>query len=79
MPEMIPMYPVRRGAVLIDARLDEEGRPAVTFACDCSVVTVLVLEVDGAANGSHELAFTCAGCLSSHWVTFTLRGEVPRG
>lgn len=69
-----PIIQMRRGAYVIGAVVDEDGCPVVTVCCDCAAVTDLVLaDANTTPNGTYEVAFTCDGCVSSHWVTFKIR------
>jgi hypothetical protein len=66
---------MRRGADLLGATLDDDGRPVVTCGCDCGQVTDLVMEGADTARSvfEFEVAYTCDGCMTSHWLTFKLR------
>lgn len=76
---MIQMWHVRRGAHLLGAVLDDEGRPVVSVCCDCATQTDLVVDAKTAPNGTYEMAFTCDGCRTSHWMTFTIDREATDG
>jgi hypothetical protein len=41
----------------------------IVVICDCGTATQLVLQVDGSVQDGHELAVTCGGCQSPHWLT----------
>lgn len=47
------------------------GSPVFAFACDCGIVTAVVVEALAADDPTEtlEFAFTCDGCISNHWVT----------
>lgn len=69
LPKTIRMRPIERSAHLFSVVLDEDGNPVATIGCDCSAVTELVLAgAVGARVGTQEVAFTCDGCMSSHWL-----------
>lgn len=62
-----------RGRGLEYARLEsvaEDGSPVLECMCDCGVVTHVKLV--GPAVGSVEVAYTCDGCESSHWLTVSI-------
>jgi hypothetical protein len=52
-----PIIQMRRGASLIGAVVDEEGRPVVSVCCDCATTTDVVLaDAVTAPNGTYEVA-----------------------
>lgn len=79
-PKTIEMVYVRRCVDLLSLVFNDEGQPVATYGCDCGSITEMVFEdVTKARSGTHELAFTCDGCLSSHWVTFTIQDREAAG
>jgi hypothetical protein len=78
----VPEFPMtmtmrlRRGmASILAGGLDDAGRPVLTCACDCATITEVILNCDGAESGTYEVAYTCDGCQTSHWLTITLSGR----
>jgi hypothetical protein len=37
--------------------------------CDCATMTILHVNIEGALAEAREIAFTCDGCQSAHWLT----------
>lgn len=73
-----PIIQMRRAAYVLGAVVDEEGRPVVSVCCDCATTTDVVL-AGTLPNGTYEIAFTCDGCRTSHWMTFTIDREATNG
>ena len=52
-----------------------DGNPVFTVTCDCATVTALKLEVETSSasvpSADSQFAFTCDGCMSTHWVTIS--------
>ena len=46
-------------------RLAPEG--GIEILCDCATITVL--QIEGTPSDGQEIAFTCDGCLTVHWLT----------
>ena len=68
-----PFIMMRRGADLLGLTFNDNGCPVVTYGCDCGHLTSIVLEDVGAVpNGTIEVAYTCDGCTTPHWLTFTV-------
>lgn len=67
-----PEPPARHAAGLADA---PEGFKLI---CSCSYVTQVLIEVGPDFSGVTEIAITCHGCKTPHWVTLTLRKRVTQ-
>lgn len=53
-----------RGVAGVDITAD-----GFVLLCDCGTATNVVLDADGTIQDGHELAVTCDGCQSVHWLT----------
>jgi hypothetical protein len=62
------------GRGLVSVRPREDG--SIDCLCDCGLTTVLQIDLDGPLPEAREIAFTCDGCSSAHWLTLT-PPEVP--
>jgi len=58
-----PGFP-SRGIAGIDVAPD-----GFVLLCDCGTSTQVTLQADGSIQDGHELAVTCDGCQSVHWLT----------
>ena len=60
-----------RGLTQATAWFDGD-HPVLEMICDCGVVTEAVFEIDPGFVGAWEVAVTCDGCVSVHWVTMLI-------
>jgi hypothetical protein len=58
-----------RSLELVEISADKDGRPVLSCLCDCGTVTAVIFAV--AESAAAEVAYTCDGCQSSHWMTVT--------
>jgi hypothetical protein len=68
---------VKRSLEWANVAANADGLVVLTFLCDCAVVTELVTEMvadDLPPAVTQELAYTCDGCQTTHWFTFTTVG-----
>jgi hypothetical protein len=59
---------------------DDEDRPVFECLCDCGTTALVVVALpDGPCSG--ECAYTCDGCLTSHWMrlSVTWDNNLPPG
>jgi len=63
--------PPRRGLICANPVPAENGG-GMLLVCDCGTATHLVIDWEPGAAGKHEIAVTCDGCGTPHWVTVTI-------
>jgi hypothetical protein len=64
---------VLRSLVEVTIGVDEDGQPVLMCLCDCATATALTLVGLRPDSGAiHEFAYTCDGCLTSHWHTLAV-------
>lgn len=71
------VLPPRRGLVSVQPIAAEEGG-GLLIICDCGGLIQLVIEDVGAIIEPREIAVTCDGCQTSHWITITPQGKAWR-
>ena len=62
---------MNREVMCLESIIDSNGHPIFKLLCDCGTVTDLIIEdlsIHSKTNAT-ELAYTCNGCSTSHWMT----------
>lgn len=58
-----------RSLVELSASVNGDGQPVLSGLCDCGSSTDVVFVGGGPGT---DVAFTCDGCGSTHWLTITV-------
>lgn len=71
---MSEILPPGRGLCYAKPALVDNGPgmpdgPGIECLCDCGLTTIIHLDLDGPLMEPREIAYTCDGCQSVHWLT----------